>query len=59
MEVFETLVPVGIVLLCIAGIAALVALTYFLVSLVKTIRSTMVKVDPLLVSCLSPAVRCI
>ena len=45
MEVFETLVPVGIVLLCIAGIAALVALTYFLVSLVKTIRSTMVKVD--------------
>lgn len=48
MEVFETLVPVGIVLLCIAGIAALIALTYFLVSLVKTIRSTMVKVDPLL-----------
>lgn len=48
MDFFETLVPVGIVLLCLAGIVALIALAYFLISLVKTIRSTMVKVDPLL-----------
>ena len=48
MEFFESLVPVGVVLLCLAGIIALIALAYFLVSLIKTIKATMTKVDPLM-----------
>ena len=48
MEFFESLVPVGVVLLCLAGIVALIALAYFLISLVKTIQSTMTKVNPLM-----------
>ncbi len=48
MEFFESLVPAGVVLLCLAGIIALIALTYFLVSLVKTISGTMTKVEPLI-----------
>ncbi len=48
MEVFESLVPVGIVLLCLAGVVALVALAYVMVSLKKTIDETMSKVNPLL-----------
>ena len=48
MEVFESLVPVGIVLLCVAGIIALVALAYLLVSLTKSMKVTFAKVDPLI-----------
>lgn len=51
MEVFESLVPVGIVLLCLAGIVALIALAYFLITTVKSLRTTMAKVDPLLDEC--------
>lgn len=46
--VFESLIPVGIVLLCVAGVAALVACAYFFVSMVKIIKETMHKVNPLL-----------
>ncbi len=48
MEVFESLVPVGIVLLCIAGIVALAALAYLLVTLTKSMKETFAKVDPLI-----------
>lgn len=47
MEFFESLVPVGVVLLCLAGIVALIALAYFLVSLIKAIKNVLTKVDPL------------
>ncbi len=48
MEVFELLIPVGIVLLCVAGAVALAALAYLLVTLTKAMRETFAKVDPLL-----------
>ena len=48
MEVFESLVPVGIVLLCVAGVVALVALAYLLVTLTKSMKETFAKVDPLI-----------
>lgn len=48
MEVFESLVPLGIVLLCVAGVVALVALAYLLVTLTKSTKETFAKVDPLI-----------
>ncbi|MEF2655205.1 MAG: hypothetical protein U0M72_02035 [Eggerthellaceae bacterium] len=48
MEVFETLIPVGIVLLCLAGVVALCAMAYMFMQLSKTAKETMVKVNPLL-----------
>lgn len=48
MEFFESLIPVGIVLLCIAGIVALCSSTYFLISMKKTVTQTMAKVDSLI-----------
>lgn len=48
MEVFEALIPVGIVLVCLAGVAALIALAYLFVVLSKTIKDAMFKVNPLL-----------
>ncbi len=48
MEVFESLVPVGIVLLCVAGVVALAALAYLLVTLTKSMKETFAKVDPLI-----------
>lgn len=48
MEFFETLIPVGIVLVCLAGVAALIALAYLFVVLSKTIKEAMFKVNPLL-----------
>lgn len=48
MEFFESLIPVGIVLLCLAGIVALCALAYLLISMKKTVDTTMAKVNPLL-----------
>ena len=38
MEFFESLIPVGIVLLCLAGIVALVALAYLFITLVKVVK---------------------
>lgn len=48
MEFFETLIPVGIVLVCLAGVIALIALAYLFVVLSKTIKEAMFKVNPLL-----------
>ncbi len=48
MEFFEALIPVGIVLVCLAGVAALIALAYLFVVLSKTIKEAMFKVNPLL-----------
>lgn len=48
MEFFESIIPLGIVLVCLAGVIALVALAYFLITLLKSIKQTMTKVDPLL-----------
>ena len=45
MEFFETLIPVGIVLVCLAGVIALIALAYLFVVLSKTIKEAMFKVD--------------
>ena len=61
MEFFESLIPVGIVLLCLAGIVALVALAYLFITLVKVepmiddaqeivtkVKPVVDKVDPLM-----------
>lgn len=48
MEFFESIIPLGIVLVCLAGVIALVALAYFLITLLKSFKQTMTKVDPLL-----------
>lgn len=48
MEFFETFIPVGIVLVCLAGVIALIALAYLFVVLSKTIKEAMFKVNPLL-----------
>ena len=47
MEVFESLIPVGIVLLCIAGVVALGAMAYLFITLTKSMKETFAKVDPL------------
>ena len=36
MEIFESLIPVGIVLLCIAGVVALGAMAYLFITLTKS-----------------------
>lgn len=41
-------VTIAIVVLCLAGAVALVALAYLLVNLVKTLKATMAKVDPII-----------
>ena len=48
MELFESLVPVAVIILCLAGSWALVALAYLLTTLVKAVKETMLKVDPLI-----------
>ena len=48
MEFFESLIPVGIVLLCLAGIVALVALAYLFITLVKVVKGAVVKVEPMI-----------
>ncbi len=48
MEIFDSLVPVGIVLLCVAGVIALIALAYLLVTLAKSMKETFEKVNPLM-----------
>ncbi len=48
MEIFESLVPLGIVILCLAGAAALAGMAYLFFSLTKSLKGTMAKVDPLL-----------
>ena len=47
MEIFESLIPVGIVLLCIAGVVALGAMAYLFITLTKSMKETFEKVDPL------------
>ena len=47
MEVFESLFPLGIVLVCVAGVVALVALAYLLITLTKSLKETFDKVNPL------------
>ena len=49
MEIFESLIPVGIVLLCIAGVVALGAMAYLFITLTKSMKETFEKVDPLVV----------
>lgn len=44
----EALIPVGIIIVCLAGAAALIALAVLLVSLKKSIDETMTKVNPLI-----------
>ena len=48
MELFDSLVPVGIVLVCIAGVVALGALAYMLITMTKSIKETFDKVNPLI-----------
>ena len=50
MEIFESLIPVGIVLLCIAGVVALGAMAYLFITLTKSMKETFEKVDLLSVS---------
>ena len=38
MEIFESLIPVGIVLLCIAGVVALGAMAYLFITLTKSMK---------------------
>lgn len=47
-SVLDMLVPAGIVLLCIAGVVALIALARLLFAITTTVQDTMVKVNPLL-----------
>lgn len=51
MEFFESLVPVGIVLLCLAGVVALIALAVLLLTLNKSLKETFEKVNPLVDEC--------
>lgn len=44
----ETLIPIGIVIVCLAGAAALIAMALLFVSLKKQIEETMGKVNPLI-----------
>lgn len=48
MELFDSLVPVGIVLVCIAGVVALGALAYMLITMTKSMKETFDKVNPLI-----------
>ncbi len=48
MEFFESLIPVGIVLLCLAGVVALIALAYLFITLVKVVKNAAVKVEPMI-----------
>lgn len=48
MEFFESLIPLGIVLLCIAGVVALGALAYLLITMTKSVKETIDKVNPLI-----------
>ena len=48
MAVFDTLVPVGIVLVCLAGVAALAGLAYLMFTLTSTVKSVAKKADPLM-----------
>ncbi len=48
MEIFESLIPVGIVLLCIAGVVALGAMAYLFITLTKSMKETFEE-DPLVV----------
>ena len=48
MEFFQSLIPVGIVVLCLAGAVALIALAYLLVNLVQVIKEAMAKLNPIL-----------
>ena len=43
MEIFESLIPVGIVLLCIAGVVALGAMAYLFITLTKSMKETFEK----------------
>lgn len=44
----DAFIPVGILLVCIAGVVALIALAYLFVVLSKTIKEVMFKVNPLI-----------
>lgn len=48
MEFFESLVPLGIVLVCLAGVVALGALAYLLITTTRTVKDTVAKIDPLI-----------
>lgn len=51
MEFFESLIPVGIVLLCIAGVVALIGMAYLFFTLTHSLKETMDKVNPLVDEC--------
>lgn len=48
MEFFESLIPLGIVLLCLAGVVALGALAYLLITTTRTVKETVAKINPLI-----------
>lgn len=51
MGFFDVLIPIGVCLLCLAGVVMLIALAYLFVVIAKTIKETMFKVDPMIDHC--------
>lgn len=48
MEFFESLIPVAIVLVCLAGVVMLIALAYLFITLVKVIKGAVEKAKPMM-----------
>lgn len=48
MEFFESLIPLGIVLVCVVGAVALGALAYLLITTTRTVKETVAKINPLI-----------
>ena len=53
MEIFESLIPVGIVLLCIAGVVALGAMAYLFITLTKSMKEEVPAAPPQTSRCAS------